>query len=109
MHSKWTTESPHCAARQESGVHAREDEVRGILVIGFGNLLRGDDAIGCHAAHALEEHFRDDPQVEVIAAQQLTPEMADDLARNEFVLFLDASYGEQPGTIRQAALSPESG
>ena len=83
--------------------------MRGILVIGFGNLLRGDDAIGCHAAHALEEHFRDDPQVEVIAAQQLTPEMADDLARNEFVLFLDASYGEQPGTIRQAALSPESG
>ena len=83
--------------------------MHGILVIGYGNLLRGDDAIGCHAAHALEEHFRDDPHVEVIAAQQLTPEMADDLARNKFVLFLDASCGEEPGTIRQAAVFPEPG
>jgi len=102
-------ENSAVSPRQERGARTREDEVHGILVIGYGNLLRGDDAIGCHAAHALEEHFRDDPHVEVIAAQQLTPEMADDLARNQFVLFLDASCGEEPGTIRQAAVFPEPG
>ncbi len=61
------------------------------LIIGYGNLLRGDDAVGCHAAHELEQHYRDDPEVEVIATQQLTPEMAEDVSRCGLVLFLDAS------------------
>ena len=56
--------------------------------------MRGDDAIGCHAARALEQHFWNDPDVEVMAAQQLTPEMADDVSQREFVLFLDASFGD---------------
>jgi len=80
-----------------------------ILIIGYGNLLRGDDGVGCHAAHALEEAFRKDAEVEVIASQQLTPEMAEDVSRSGFVLFLDASYGEAPGTIRRAGVAPEPG
>ena len=60
----------------------------GTLIIGYGNLLRGDDAVGCRAAYKLEQRFHGDPDVEVIAAQQLTPEMADDIARHSFVLFL---------------------
>jgi len=80
-----------------------------ILIVGYGNLLRGDDAIGCHAAHALEETFRGDPEVEVVASQQLTPEMADDVARCGFVVFLDAAEGGPAGTIRQAAVFPEPG
>jgi hydrogenase maturation protease len=83
--------------------------VRGTLIIGYGNLLRGDDAVGCHAAHELEQHYRDDAQVEVIAAQQLTPEMAEDVSRSEFVLFLDASSEGTPGAIRGTHLSAESG
>ncbi|MFZ0311626.1 MAG: hydrogenase maturation protease [Candidatus Korobacteraceae bacterium] len=78
----------------------------GTLIIGYGNLLRGDDAVGCHAAHALEQHFRDDPEVEVIATQQLTPEMAEDVSRCGLVLFLDASSAEKPGTIRQSQVLP---
>jgi hydrogenase maturation protease len=69
--------------------------------------MRGDDAIGCHAARALEQHFWNDPDIEVMAAQQLTPEMAEDLSQREFVLFLDASLGDQPGTILRATISPE--
>ncbi len=83
-----------------------DSTVTGILIIGYGNLLRGDDAVGCHAAHELEQHYRDDPGVEVIACQQLTPEMADDVSRCGFVLFLDASSAEKPGTIRQTRISP---
>ena len=77
----------------------------GTLIIGYGNLLRGDDAVGCRAAYALEQLFHDDPEVEVIASQQLTPEMAEDIARRDFVLFLDAATGEKPGTLRQTRVS----
>jgi hydrogenase maturation protease len=80
--------------------------VTGTLIIGYGNLLRGDDAVGCHAAHQLEQHYRDDPEVEVIGTQQLTPEMAEDVSRCGFVLFLDAASAEKPGTIRQTRVLP---
>jgi hydrogenase maturation protease len=83
--------------------------VTGTLIIGYGNLLRGDDAVGCHAAHELEQHYRDDPAVEVIATQQLTPEMAEDVSRCGLVLFLDASSAEEPGTIRQTRVWPGNG
>ena len=86
-----------------------EDEVPGTLIIGYGNPMRGDDAIGCHAARVLEQHFWNDPDVEVIAAQQLTPEMVDDILQRDFVLFLDASFGDQPGTILRTTVSPEPG
>jgi len=83
--------------------------VTGTLIIGYGNLLRSDDAVGCHAAHELEQHYRDDPGVEVIACQQLTPELAEDVSRCGFVLFLDAWSAEKPGTIRQTRIFPGNG
>ena len=81
----------------------------GTLIIGYGNPTRGDDAIGCYAARQLEQHFWNDPEVEVMAAQQLTPEMVDDILRRDFVLFLDASFGDKPGTIMRVTVSPEPG
>ena len=86
-----------------------EDDVPGTLIIGYGNPMRGDDAIGCHAARALEQHFWNDPDVEVIATQQLTAEMVDDILQRDFVLFLDATSGKQPGTIMRTTVSPEPG
>lgn len=79
------------------------------LIIGYGNPLRGDDGAGCHAAHELKRIFHDDPDVEVIAAQQLTPEMAEDVARSKFILFIDAALGDRPGAIRQMRVAPEPG
>jgi len=79
--------------------------VPGTLIIGYGNLLRGDDAVGCRVAYKLDQLFQDDPDVEVIASQQLTPEMAEDVARSNFVLFLDAATGEKPGTLRRTRLA----
>jgi hydrogenase maturation protease len=86
-----------------------EDEVPGTLIIGYGNPMRGDDAVGCHAARVLEQHFWNDPDVEVVATQQLNPEMVDDILQRDFVLFLDASFGNQPGTILRTTVSPEPG
>ena len=81
----------------------------GTLIIGYGNLVRGDDAVGCRAAYELEQLFCDDPDVKVIASQQLTPEMAEDVAESNFVLFLDAAVGEEPGTVRRTRVTPEPG
>jgi hydrogenase maturation protease len=79
-----------------------------ILIIGYGNLLCGDDGVGVHAAHELERYFHGDPEIRVLAAQQLTPEMADDLAACRCALFLDASSSEEPGAIHSARVRPKS-
>lgn len=79
-----------------------------ILIIGYGNVTRSDDAVGCCAAQQLAEHFRNDPEVEVVTAQQLTPEMADNISQCEFVVFLDASYGEEPGLIQRKNVLPHA-
>ena len=68
-----------------------------VLIIGYGSPLRGDDNVGCHVAQMLEYHYRDDPEVRVIGSHQLTPEMAEDVAASEFVLFLDAAAGAPAG------------
>ena len=80
----------------------------GILIIGYGNALRGDDAVGLHAARELERYFHNDAQVEVIACQQLTPELADDISRSDLVLFLDASHDGEPGTVKCKSIVPSN-
>jgi hydrogenase maturation protease len=58
------------------------------LVIGYGNPLRGDDAVGQIVARALLEWQL--PNVKVLALHQLAPELADDLAKVDTVYFIDA-------------------
>jgi len=80
-----------------------------VLIIGYGNSLRSDDNVGCHVAQMLDRHYDGDPDVRVIGSHQLTPEMAEDIAASEFVLFLDAAAGEPAGMIKTAAVSPQPG
>lgn len=69
------------------------------LILGYGNPLRSDDGFGWKAATALEQELSG-PDVKVIAAQQLTPELAEAVAASSRVLFLDASHQGHPGEIR---------
>jgi hydrogenase maturation protease len=69
-----------------------------VLVIGYGNSLRTDDGLGWHAA----ERLAADPRLAgttVIARHQLTPELALDVSRAAFVVFVDASHGPAAGTF----------
>jgi hypothetical protein len=50
-----------------------------ILVIGYGNTLRGDDGVGPRVAEAIEELNL--PGVRTLVCQLLTPEFADPIAR----------------------------
>lgn len=65
------------------------------LIIGYGNLLRGDDGAGYRLAEELQRQLPAD-QARVLALHQLTPELALDLAAPEIdrVLFLDARRGQ---------------
>ena len=65
------------------------------LVIGYGNELRGDDAIGQLVARAVAAW--DLPGVRALAVHQLTPELAEDLAHADYAIFVDA-YRAEVGT-----------
>ncbi len=79
-----------------------------ILVIGYGNLLRGDDGVGQRAAQLLAEACAAD-RVTVIACHQLTPELAPAIAGADRLILLDAEAGGEPGQIRCRDLMPAAG
>src|SRR5690242_12833541 len=75
-----------------------------VLVIGYGNPLRGDDGVGWHAAEALAKSLQDEERVPaervmVLACHQLTLELAEPLSRVERVIFIDACDGPPPGSV----------
>jgi hydrogenase maturation protease len=59
-----------------------------VLVIGYGNTLRGDDGIGYQVAETVAAWQLS--QVRSIAIHQLLPELAADIAEVEIVVFVDA-------------------
>ncbi len=73
------------------------------LVVGYGNTLRADDGVGPMVADWLAA----DPRmagVTVMARHQLTPDLAEDVARAAFVVLIDASSDEPPGEISVRAV-----
>jgi hydrogenase maturation protease len=77
-----------------------------VLVIGWGNSLRGDDGLGWHAAALLAA----DPRLagaDVLARHQLTPELAEDVGRACLVVLVDAADGDEPaGSISVVGVEP---
>jgi hydrogenase maturation protease len=65
-----------------------------LLVIGYGNELRGDDGVGPRVAQTVANWNR--PDVRGIAVHQLTPELVPELATAERVVFVDASVDSMP-------------
>ena len=69
-----------------------------VLIIGYGNILRGDDGVGVAAAEHLRETVRGD-HVKVLTCQQLTPELANEMSKFDRVIMIDAEQGDRPGEI----------
>jgi hydrogenase maturation protease len=59
-----------------------------ILVIGYGNTLRGDDAAGVRAAELLRDRVDD---VDVVLVTDLSLELAAPISHHDHVVFIDAS------------------
>jgi hydrogenase maturation protease len=79
------------------------------LILACGNTLRGDDGVGLWLAEWAEQRFSDQPRVRVIADHQWTPELAEDVARAQSVLFIDCSLGSEPGSLHLTPVEPVSG
>jgi len=62
-----------------------------LLVFGWGNLSRGDDALGPLCIERLREAFAADARIEFLDDYQLQVEHALDMVGRERVLFVDAS------------------
>ena len=77
-----------------------------VLLIGYGNTLRGDDALGPMAIERLRPLLLD---VECLGCQQLAPELAERLAECELAIFVDAACDGEPGLVRMERLSPKPG
>ncbi len=72
------------------------------LVLGYGSALRGDDAAGARVAATVARWGL--PGVRAVAAHQLTPELAEPLARSRLAIFVDARVGG--GGVRVRPLRP---
>jgi hydrogenase maturation protease len=76
-----------------------------VLVLGYGNALRGDDAVGWHAVARLAG----DPRlggVRVSWQHQLTPELAHEFGVASLVVLVDAEAGARPGAVVVRRLAP---
>ena len=78
-----------------------------VLVIGYGNPLRGDDAVGWEIANRLGATIQDET-IEVLAVDQLTPELSELISEVELVVFIDASHVGQPGSWKCETVEPSA-
>lgn len=76
-----------------------------VVIIGYGNTLRGDDAVGWLAAEAVSESF-DDTRVTVLMRHQLAPELGETISAFDVALFVDATRDGVPGELRCRELEP---
>lgn len=77
----------------------------GILIIGYGNTLRGDDGVGPRVAEAIEKLQL--PNVRTLICQQLSPEHAAPISRAQTVIFVDAAV-DAPRKVQLRPLEPGS-
>ena len=80
----------------------------GTLVLGYGNPLRGDDALGPLAAGLLAGRFAGDGGVGVGVVPLLTPDLADLVRRFDRVILLDARAGGEPGALFAETVEAEA-
>jgi len=79
-----------------------------VLIIGYGNPLRGDDGVGCVVAEEIAKRICDpEAKVQVVACHQLNPELAEAVADTRAVIFVDASVELKPGEIKVSSITPD--
>ncbi len=83
----------------EPGLHRR------VLVIGYGNPIRGDDGFGPHVASLLAGQI-EPAQATILTFQQLTPDLAELVAQHALTILIDAQSGDLPGTVHHLLIQP---
>ncbi len=71
-----------------------ENSIAPVLLIGYGNLARGDDALGPLLLEKIRPWIKDhDLPVELLHEHQLQTELVMDMRERDLVIFIDASVG----------------
>ena len=76
------------------------------LILACGNSLREDDGVGPWLGQWAEERFRE-PRVRVVSRHQWTPELAEEIAQAEAVIFVDCATNIPPGSVRTMPVKAE--
>ncbi len=92
-------------AQRSASLPGQQTAARPVLIVGYGNPLRGDDGLGWYAVEQLAETV-DQDCVTILERHQLTPELAEDISRAALVIFVDARCDGTPGDMRCEALAP---
>lgn len=82
------------------------DQPAGILVLGYGNPLCTDDAVGWHVVEALEGRL---PDGSTATFHQLTPEWAEPISAARHVIFVDAAVDGVPGEVHCFPIAAAAG
>jgi hydrogenase maturation protease len=90
---------PQCRNRRQPATRKSR-----VLIIGYGNTLRGDDGVGPRVAEAVGGLNL--PGVRTLMCPLLTPELADPISRVERVIFVDAAV-DAPPEMRWRKLQPK--
>lgn len=78
-----------------------------ILIIGYGNPLRSDDAIGQQLAHAMQTYLPHLP-LHVQTCYQLVPELVSPISQARQVVFIDARANGTPGDLFHETVNPDT-
>jgi hydrogenase maturation protease len=76
------------------------------LILACGNTLRADDGAGPWLAEWAEKRFAAEAGVRVVIRQQWTPELAEEIASAQSVLFIDCSVDSAPGSVALLPVAP---
>jgi hydrogenase maturation protease len=76
------------------------------LILACGNTLREDDGVGPWLAEWAQKRFSASPAVRVLSDHQWTPEIVEEIARAESVIFIDCATDCAPGLVRTSSVEP---
>jgi len=76
------------------------------LILACGNTLREDDGVGPFLAQWAVERWHEDARVRVICDHQWTPEMVEEVASAESVVFVDCATNCEAGLVRTMIVQP---
>jgi hydrogenase maturation protease len=79
--------------------------MKNVLVIGYGNRLRSDDAVGLFAVREVQNKVTR-PGVEFLELPQLQPDLAERVASSDLTIFIDAATDGMGGEINFEPLLP---
>ena len=75
-----------------------------MLILGYGNPLRGDDGVGPAVAELLRRAL---PEAEIIISHQMTPELCEAISQADMAVFVDSAVEGAAGEIRRRDMAPD--